>query len=82
MRVVSSKKMEAESMISASRSAQELSLFSPQQTAEISYNELATPSVVEKDILSQVHDNLQLLQDLQARVAFVMREVRYVLKVD
>lgn len=48
---------------------------------DLTYHELAKHPVVEKDILSQVHDNLNLLHDLQSRVSFVMREVRYVLKV-
>ncbi|QDK39666.1 hypothetical protein DOE51_05775 [Bdellovibrio sp. NC01] len=45
-----------------------------------SYHEMADVPVVEADALAQLHTNLSLLQDLQGRLAFVMREVRYQLK--
>lgn len=76
MRVLNVKNTEAEVVISAQESS-----FDAVQVVDLSYHELAKNPLVEKDILSQVHENLNLLQDLQSRVSFVMREVRYVLKV-
>ncbi len=76
MRVLNVKNTEAEAVISAQESS-----FDTVQVVDLSYHELAKNPLVEKDILSQVHENLNLLQDLQSRVSFVMREVRYVLKV-
>ncbi|UXR65040.1 hypothetical protein EZJ49_02095 [Bdellovibrio bacteriovorus] len=52
--------------------------FSP--VTHKSYHELADTPVVEKDALAQLHTNLEMLQDLQSRLAFVMREVRYLMK--
>lgn len=45
------------------------------------YHELADFPVVEMDALAQLQSNIALLEDLQGRLAFVMREVRYVMKV-
>lgn len=55
------------------------SSFSP--VTHKSYHELADTPVVENDALAQLHTNLEMLQDLQSRLAFVMREVRYLMKV-
>lgn len=52
--------------------------FSP--VSHTSYHEMADKPVVEVDALAQLHVNLEMLQDLQTRLAFVMREVRYLLK--
>lgn len=46
-----------------------------------SYHEMADMPVVEVDALAQLHANLEMLQDLQSRLTFVMREVRYLMKV-
>ena len=46
-----------------------------------SYHELADFPIVEVDAMAQLHSNLALLDDLQGRLAFVMREVRYLMKV-
>lgn len=46
-----------------------------------SYHEMADMPVVEVDCLSQLHTNIEMLSDLQARLAFLMREVRYLMKV-
>lgn len=46
-----------------------------------SYHELSDRTVVECDALSQLAANIEILTDLQARFSFLMREVRYVLKV-
>ncbi len=41
---------------------------------------MALVPVVQQDALAQLHTNLAMLEDMQARLAFVMREVRYQLK--
>lgn len=46
-----------------------------------SYHEMADTPVVEADCLAQLHTNIEMLTDLQARLSFVMREVRYLMKV-
>ena len=46
-----------------------------------SYHELSDKTVVEGDALLQLTANIELLADLQSRFSFLMREVRYVLKV-
>ncbi|KYG70102.1 hypothetical protein [Bdellovibrio bacteriovorus] len=46
-----------------------------------SYHELADTPVIEKDSLAQLHANIETLTDLQARLSFLMREVRYLMKV-
>lgn len=46
-----------------------------------SYHELSDRTLVECDVLSQLAANIETLTDLQARFSFLMREVRYVLKV-
>ncbi len=47
-----------------------------------SYHELADRPVVETDLMTDFKANLQLLEELQARMSFVMKEVRYVLKMN
>lgn len=54
--------------------------FSQTPVMHKSYHEMADTPVVEKDALAQLHSNLEMLNDLQTRLAFVMREVRYLLK--
>ena len=54
---------------------------SQEPVAHKSYHELADRPVVEVDALSQLHANIEMLADLQGRLGFVMREVRYLLKV-
>lgn len=54
--------------------------FSQAPLTHKSYHELADTPVSEKDVLTQLHGNLEMLNDLQTRLAFVMREVRYLLK--
>ncbi|KHD89317.1 MAG: hypothetical protein OM95_04110 [Bdellovibrio sp. ArHS] len=46
-----------------------------------SYHELSDTPVVEQDSLNQLHANIEMLADLQARLSFLMREVRYLMKV-
>lgn len=60
-----------------------LEIYSESQAPKThrTYHELADIPVVEVDALAQLHMNLMLLRDLQGRLAFVMREVRYLMKV-
>jgi len=44
------------------------------------YHEMADVPVIERDALAQLHTNLQMLEDLQGRLSFVMKEVRYMMK--
>lgn len=46
-----------------------------------SYHEMADKPVVEADCLAQLHTNIEMLSDLQSRLSFLMREVRYLMKV-
>jgi len=46
-----------------------------------SYHELSDIPVVETDALAQLASNIEMLSDLQQRLSFVMREVRYLMKV-
>jgi len=46
-----------------------------------SYHELADRPVLEIDALTQLETNVQMLESLQGRLAFVMREVGSLLKV-
>lgn len=57
------------------------SLSSESLVSHKSYHELSDKTVVESDVLLQLTANVELLADLQARFSFLMREVRYVLKV-
>lgn len=47
----------------------------------VSYHEMSDTPVVETDCLAQLHTNLEMLADLQSRFSFMMREVRYLMKV-
>ncbi|MFP5518735.1 MAG: hypothetical protein ACLGGX_02435 [Bdellovibrionia bacterium] len=44
------------------------------------YHEMADVPVVQNDGITQLHAQLAQLEDLQKRLAFVMREVRYLIK--
>jgi hypothetical protein len=45
-----------------------------------SYHELADQAVIELDALTQLEKNVDLLEDLQGRLSFMMREVQEGLK--
>ena len=45
------------------------------------YHEMADQPVVEKDAAALLSENIAVLEDLQGRLSFVMREVRYLMKV-
>lgn len=50
-------------------------------STEVSYHELSEVPVREVDLLEQLQSNMAQLQDLHSRMSFVMKEVRYLLKV-
>lgn len=54
---------------------------STQFVSHRSYHELSDQPVVEMDALTQLKVNTDLLAEMQNRFSFVMREVRYLLKV-
>ena len=45
-----------------------------------SYHEMSDTPVVEVDALKQLQENIELLNDVQNRLSFLMREVRYMMK--
>lgn len=45
-----------------------------------SYHEMADQPVIESDIFTDFQANIALLEELNARMTFIMKEVRYVLK--
>ena len=44
------------------------------------YHEMSETPVVEMDALAQLHANIETLSDLQGRLSFLMREVKYLMK--
>ncbi len=56
------------------------SMSSSEPIMHQAYHELAEQPVVEMDALSQLHANIEVLADLQSRLSFQMREVKYLLK--
>lgn len=50
-------------------------------TSQVIYNELADVPVQETDVLEQLQANMKQLADLQARMKFMMKEIRYLMKV-
>lgn len=49
-------------------------------TATATYHELAEIPVRETDLMESVQQNLAHVEELQARLSFMMREVKYLLK--
>jgi hypothetical protein len=48
--------------------------------SDLAYHELAEVPVRQIDLLDAVEENVQLLEELQARLGFMVREVKYLLK--
>jgi hypothetical protein len=48
---------------------------------QLAYHELASVPVQATDVIDQLHANLQQLADLQSRMKFMMKEIRYLMKV-
>ena len=61
--------------------AADSALVSGVYSSTVSYHELAEIPVQKVDVLEQLQENLLQLEDLQARLRFMMSEIRYVLKV-
>lgn len=78
MRVVDTKNTKVEETVS--ESASNAHDFQEPHTHQ-SYHELSDKPVQSVDAILQLHNNLLLLENLQARLSFVMKEVRYLMKV-
>ena len=63
-----------------SSSSSESYLGSEHISTHVAYNEMADVPVQYVDPVAEVQKNLVHLQDLQARMKFMMREVRYLMK--
>ncbi len=50
-------------------------------SSQFSYHEMAPIPVREVNIVDQLQANLETLRDLQSRLNFMMREIRYLMKV-
>ena len=57
------------------------SVVASEHASPLAYNEMADVPVQWIDPVAQVQKNLAHLQELQARMKFTMREVRYLLKI-
>lgn len=53
---------------------------SNEMITEKSYHEMAEQSVQEMDHLTRLQNNIQMLGDLQGRLSYLMREVKYLVK--
>jgi hypothetical protein len=71
------------SPIVSGTTALSISKFNPSRTgahsSQYSYHEMAIDSVVPVDALTQLRVNVAMLEDLQARMAFMMRDVSEVI---
>ncbi len=56
-------------------------LASSERVMNKSYHEMSDFPVQEQDDLLQLQTNIAMLEDLQLRFSFVMKEVRYLMKV-
>ena len=77
MRIIDTKNTE---QVDAKSDSYTSSLNPHSVVTQTSYHELADKPVVQSDVLMQLHANLEMLNDLQGRLSFLMREVRYLLK--
>ena len=53
----------------------------PEVISHRSYHEMSDEPVVEMDALTLLNVQMDVLEDLQGRFSFIMREVRYLMKV-
>ena len=53
---------------------------SNEMITEKSYHEMAEQSVQEMDHLTRLQNNIQMLGDVQGRLSYLMREVKYLVK--
>jgi len=68
-----------EMLMTPSNGSQEGLVYS--SSTQVIYNELAEIPVQETDVLEQLQANMKQLADLQARMKFMMKEIRYLMKV-
>lgn len=71
----------SESQINQARVRQDVTQNDLVYAAQLSYHELADVPVRETDVIEQLENNLKQLTDLQARMQFMMKEIRYLMKV-
>lgn len=64
--------------LSSSVNSQQISV---KMDSELSYHELAENPVTRRTQLEQLRANMNQLEDLHARLAFLTREIRYVMKI-
>lgn len=50
-------------------------------SSQLTYHELAEVPVQTTDVVDQLQANLKQLADLQSRMKFMMKEIRYLMKV-
>lgn len=50
-------------------------------SSQLVYNELNEYPVREADLFEQIENNLAQLEDIRHRMSFMMREVRYLMKI-
>jgi len=50
-------------------------------SSQLVYNELNDYPVQEADLFEQLENNLARLEDIRHRMSFMMREIRYVMKI-
>jgi hypothetical protein len=49
--------------------------------SQYSYHELADVPVQETDVLQALENNMNQLEEIQSRMKFMMREIRYLMKI-
>lgn len=86
MRIVQTVNSFEENNLNANDSLSSLStnsdvVLSTAASTILAYNEMADVTVQMIDPVAEVEKNLAHLQELQARMKFMMREVRYLIKV-
>jgi hypothetical protein len=59
----------------------QVAMSSQAYPSDWAYHELSDVPVQAQDPLMQLQENLKLLADLQGRLSFAMREIRYLMKV-
>ncbi|NUN04806.1 MAG: hypothetical protein HUU57_03495 [Bdellovibrio sp.] len=77
MRIIDTKNTE---LVDAKSDSYASSVAANSVVTQTSYHELSDKPVVQSDALMQLHANIDMLNDLQGRLSFLMREVRYLLK--
>jgi DNA replication initiation complex subunit (GINS family) len=53
----------------------------PSMLSSTQYHELSEIPLIEKDLFTELHENIQKLEDVSSRLLFVAREVRSLMKI-